>query len=95
MILLFEANKGFVQRVNLNARIVGHPEVIHFICPAEPPGDQRLSVFRPPDWRRICGSFLAASASRPCHRQICPSPSVSHNSGAEELAGELFSDGCA
>jgi hypothetical protein len=70
--------------------INGHPEVIHFICRAERP---ETSV-----WAFSCGPTgdesvvvsSPASASRPCHRQICPCPSVSHNSGAEEPAGELF-----
>jgi hypothetical protein len=72
-----------------SGRIV-HPEVIHFTCRAEPPGDQRLGFFRRPDWRRICRCFLAASSFPPLSTSVCPSPSVSHNSGAEEPAGELF-----
>ena len=66
----------------------GHPEVIRFIFRAEqttvwafsggPTGDESAVVSSPP------------RASGPCQRQVCPSPSVSHNSGAEEPAGELF-----
>ena len=44
------------------AVINGHQEVIHFICRAEPPGDQRLGFFKRPDWRRICCCFPAASS---------------------------------
>ncbi|HEY6387264.1 MAG TPA: hypothetical protein VIX91_16435 [Candidatus Acidoferrum sp.] len=40
--------------------VVPTATVIHFICRAEPPGDQRLGFFRRPDWRRICRCFLAA-----------------------------------
>jgi hypothetical protein len=67
--------------------MVGHPEVIHFICRAEPPGD-RVSAFS----GGPTGDESASPppASRPCQRQVRPSPSVSHNSGAEEPAGELL-----
>ena len=68
---------------------------IHFICRAEPPGDQRLGFFRRPDWRRICRCFLAASSF--------PSLSTSGLSGRVCLAQfrgrrarrRAASDGCA
>ena len=73
--------------------MVGHPEVIHFICRAEPPGDQRLGFFRRPDWRRICRCFLAASI----FPSLSPSDlSVSHcgstNSCSEPKIGTKTSE---
>ena len=70
----------------LTGRVVGHPEIIHFICRAEPPGDRVWAFSGGPTGDE---SASPPPASRPCQRQVCPSPSVSHNSGAEEPAGEL------
>ena len=70
--------------------IVGHPEVIHFICRAEPPGDQRLGFFRRPDWRRICPCFLAASSFPSLSTSGLSVPVCLAQFRVEEPAGELF-----
>jgi hypothetical protein len=62
---------------------------VGFWADRRPPGEQRLGFFNRPDWRRICRCFPAAS-SFPSLSTSGPSPSVSHNPGAEEPTGELF-----
>jgi len=75
--------------------MVGNPEVIHFTCRAELPGDQRLGFFRRPDWRRICRCFLAASSFPSLSTSGLSVPGCLAQFRDRRASRRAASDGCA